>query len=85
MFASRRGGAKDSAETTEGEAEDVASQRRSCSDYFREGSVRGSIFNLCSATLGAGALSIPSAFAGAGLVPALVMLVLVREYFARVV
>jgi hypothetical protein len=35
--------------------------------YFREGSVRGSVFNLCSATLGAGALSLPFAFSKAGL------------------
>lgn len=48
----------------------------SCSHYFREGSVRGSIFNLCSATLGAGALAIPSAFAGAGLGSGALMLVM---------
>ena len=35
----------------------------SLKDFFREGSVRGSVFNLCSATLGAGALSLPYAFA----------------------
>ncbi len=35
--------------------------------YFREGSVRGSVFNLCSATLGAGALALPYAFSSAGL------------------
>lgn len=29
---------------------------------FREGSIRASVFNLCSATLGAGALSLPYAF-----------------------
>eukprot|EP00948_MAST-09A_sp_MAST-9A-sp1_P003171 g3171.t1 len=45
-----------------------------CAQYFREGSVRGSVFNLCSATLGAGALALPSAFASAGIFPALIFL-----------
>ena len=36
------------------------------SSWFREGSVRGSVFNLCSATLGAGALALPYAFSRAG-------------------
>ena len=40
------------------------------------GSVRGSVFNLCSATLGAGALAIPSAFAGAGVLPGIALLCL---------
>lgn len=35
---------------------------------FREGSIRASVFNLCSATLGAGALSLPFAFKEAGFV-----------------
>ena len=42
--------------------------------WFREGSVRGSVFNLCSATLGAGALSLPFAFSKAGWALGLVML-----------
>jgi len=41
---------------------------------MREGSVRSSVFNLCSATLGAGALSLPFAFSQAGLVMSLVLL-----------
>jgi len=42
--------------------------------YVREGSVRGSIFNLCSATLGAGALSLPFAFSKGGLLSSLILL-----------
>ena len=44
----------------------AASPRDALSKWFREGSVRGSVFNLCSATLGAGALSLPYAFAKSG-------------------
>lgn len=43
--------------------------------WFREGSVRGSVFNLCSATLGAGALSLPFAFSKSGWALGLVMLI----------
>lgn len=42
----------------------------------RPGSVAGCAFNLCSATLGAGSLSLPYAFRCSGLVLALVLLVL---------
>lgn len=44
--------------------------------YVRAGSVRGSAFNLCSATLGAGALSIPVAFKRTGMVLGCVLLLL---------
>lgn len=43
---------------------------------MREGSVRSSVFNLCSATLGAGALSLPYAFSQAGLITSLFLLIL---------
>jgi len=46
-------------------------------EYYSEGSIRGSIFNLCSATLGAGALSVPYAFKGMGIGTGTVLLVLV--------
>jgi amino acid permease len=44
--------------------------------YVREGSIRGSIFNLCSATLGAGALSLPFAFSKGGLISSTILLFL---------
>ena len=44
----------------------AADPRDALGKWFREGSVRGSVFNLCSATLGAGALSLPYAFAKSG-------------------
>jgi hypothetical protein len=47
---------------------------RALADFFREGSTRGSIFNLCSATLGAGALSLPLAFSKTGVVLGTVLL-----------
>jgi amino acid permease len=37
------------------------------SEHFSEGSIRGSVFNLCSATLGAGCLSLPYALTCAGI------------------
>jgi amino acid permease len=43
--------------------------------YFRSGGIRGSIYNLCSATLGAGALSIPFAFMKAGYAVAILLLI----------
>lgn len=54
----------------------AADPRKALSSWFREGSVRGSVFNLCSATLGAGALSLPYAFSKAGWVLGLIMLTL---------
>jgi hypothetical protein len=36
-------------------------------EHFSEGSIRGSVFNLCSATLGAGCLSLPYALTCAGI------------------
>lgn len=49
--------------------------KASLSKWFREGSVRGSVFNLCSATLGAGALSLPYAFRLSGWALGTVMLI----------
>ena len=46
------------------------------SAWFREGSVRGSVFNLCSATLGAGALALPYAFSRAGWLLGTIMLLI---------
>jgi hypothetical protein len=43
----------------------------------RDGSLRASVFNLCSATLGAGALSLPYAFSRCGLALGLGLLLLV--------
>eukprot|EP00471_Norrisiella_sphaerica_P000042 CAMPEP_0184478954 /NCGR_PEP_ID=MMETSP0113_2-20130426/837_1 /TAXON_ID=91329 /ORGANISM="Norrisiella sphaerica, Strain BC52" /LENGTH=493 /DNA_ID=CAMNT_0026856909 /DNA_START=26 /DNA_END=1507 /DNA_ORIENTATION=- len=43
---------------------------------FREGSIRASVFNLCSATLGAGALSLPYAFRFSGLINGILLLFL---------
>jgi hypothetical protein len=37
----------------------AADPRKALSSWFREGSVRGSVFNLCSATLGAGKFASP--------------------------
>mmetsp|Transcript_13276 Transcript_13276/g.46410 ORF Transcript_13276/g.46410 Transcript_13276/m.46410 type:complete len:458 (+) Transcript_13276:54-1427(+) len=42
--------------------------------YYSQGSIRGSVFNLCSATLGAGALSVPSAFKSMGIALGLFLL-----------
>lgn len=44
------------------EDDDKQEAQSGCSSMLREGSVQGSCFNLCSATLGAGALSLPYAF-----------------------
>jgi len=44
--------------------------------YYSQGSIRGSVFNLCSATLGAGALSVPSAFRSMGIALGLLLLCL---------
>ncbi|GMI11177.1 hypothetical protein TrLO_g15530 [Triparma laevis f. longispina] len=43
---------------------------------IRTGSIRGSIFNLCSATLGAGALSLPYAFSQAGILMSTALLLI---------
>lgn len=43
-------------------------------EFLPAGSVRSSVFNLCSATLGAGALSIPYAFQSSGLLIGLLLL-----------
>ena len=53
----------------------AADPREALSSWFREGSVRGSVFNLCSATLGAGALSLPFAFSKSGWCLGLLMLI----------
>lgn len=45
-------------------------------EFCRPGSIRGSTFNLCSATLGAGALSVPFTFQAAGFGFGLCLLVL---------
>jgi hypothetical protein len=42
--------------------------------HFGKGSLWGTVFNLCAATLGAGALSLPHAIAAMGLVPGLILL-----------
>jgi hypothetical protein len=44
-------------------------------EWFREGTVRGSVFNLCSATLGAGTLSLPYAFSKTGVLLGVAMLI----------
>ena len=54
----------------------AADPREALSKWFREGSVRGSVFNLCSATLGAGALSLPFAFSKSGWLLGLFMLII---------
>jgi amino acid permease len=46
------------------------------SEHFSEGSIRGSVFNLCSATLGAGCLSLPYALTYAGIALGIAMLIL---------
>ncbi len=56
------------------DAQTDTEENRLCS--FREGSIRASVFNLCSATLGAGALSLPFAIKQASLVPGLLLLAL---------
>lgn len=43
-------------------------------EHFSEGSIRGSVFNLCSATLGAGCLSLPYALTCAGIGLGILML-----------
>ena len=43
---------------------------------FDEGSIRGSVFNLASATLGAGALSVPYAFMSMGIALGLVVIII---------
>ena len=43
---------------------------------IRTGSIRSSIFNLCSATLGAGALSLPYAFSQAGILMSTALLLI---------
>lgn len=45
-------------------------------EHFSQGSIRGSVFNLCSATLGAGALSLPFAVKGMGVALGLLLTVL---------
>jgi hypothetical protein len=49
--------------------------RSSIKDWFRGGTVRGSVFNLCSATLGAGTLALPYAFSKTGVIVGTVMLI----------
>ena len=51
-------------------------EQKAVSAWFREGSVRGSVFNLCSATLGAGALALPYAFSRAGWLLGTIMLLI---------
>ena len=41
---------------------------------FTKGSLWGTVFNMCAATLGAGALSLPHAMAQMGIVPGLAVL-----------
>lgn len=53
-----------------------------CSHMFRSGSLKGAIFNLCSATLGAGCLALPKAISQAGLT--LGMIYLMIGYFATI-
>ena len=52
----------------------AASSRRCCS-LMEQGSIWGSVFNMCSATLGAGALSLPYAIQHTGILLGLVLLV----------
>ena len=47
-----------------------------CCASYEEGSLWGSVFNLCSATLGAGCLSLPHAMKQMGLLPALALCLL---------
>ena len=42
--------------------------------HIGKGSLWGTVFNLCAATLGAGALSLPHAISAMGLIPGLVLL-----------
>ena len=44
---------------------------------FGRGSMWGTVFNTCAATLGAGALSLPHAMAGMGLIPGSLLLVII--------
>lgn len=46
------------------------------SRHFSHGSLWGTVFNLCAATLGAGALSLPHAVSAMGLIPGLVLLMI---------
>ena len=50
--------------------------KSSISYMFAPGSIRGGVFNLCSATLGAGALSLPHAFQMSGWVSGIILLIL---------
>jgi len=49
-------------------------QSRGCRIGFAQGSLWGTAFNMCSAILGAGALSLPHAVGAMGLVPAVALL-----------
>eukprot|EP00164_Ancoracysta_twista_P003027 GFYU01004038.1.p1 GENE.GFYU01004038.1~~GFYU01004038.1.p1 ORF type:complete len:529 (+),score=110.10 GFYU01004038.1:289-1875(+) len=44
--------------------------------WLKTGSIKGGVFNLCSATLGAGALSLPIAFSQAGIITGTLLLML---------
>ncbi|OQR81917.1 sodium-coupled neutral amino acid transporter [Thraustotheca clavata] len=57
------------------DSENDATRPKSPLFFPSQGSIRGSIFNLCGATLGAGALSLPYAVAVSGVVFAIVQLV----------
>ena len=46
------------------------------SSVFASGSIWGSVFNLCTATLGAGCLSLPHAFQQMGVIPAVALCIL---------
>eukprot|EP00501_MAST-03F_sp_TOSAG23-6_P002246 GSMAST32.ASY1.ANO1.2346.1 assembled CDS len=50
-----------------GVVDEETGEKRTCSDYMRKGSIRGSVFNLCSATLGAGCLALPNTFRECGI------------------
>mmetsp|Transcript_52135 Transcript_52135/g.127291 ORF Transcript_52135/g.127291 Transcript_52135/m.127291 type:complete len:533 (+) Transcript_52135:155-1753(+) len=52
-----------------------SSMRELVDTYYGEGSIKGSVFNLCSATLGAGCLSVPFAFKGTGIAAGFILLV----------
>jgi len=62
----------------------ISSLKDFVDEHYSEGSIRGSVFNLCSATLGAGALSVPFAFRGmgAGIGCALLVLVAITTSFS---
>ena len=44
-------------------------------ELFPPGSLKSSVFNLCSATLGAGALALPYAFSQCGLIVGLILII----------